>query len=187
MMNPSNPNNSETAIENPSADEMLARLRAVDLNVFDIKMVAETLKGKYAWIFVLTMPIAAILLVSLTLIGTFLTGYLIASFIFTAFLLFVIGKMLDQFEKRFFYQARQEVILRIQETESDYGLIPHFKDFLPPKYRHLWQSLRRGRFMYVDQYIAAVTLLQNKLEDAKFHTIWEIRHPEFARDHEEDV
>lgn len=168
----------------PSASEMLARLRAVDPHQFDTKMIADALKGKYAWVFVLTMPIAAILLVTLTMLGTVLTGYFIASFIVTALLLFVVGKMLDEFEKRFFFQARLEVIKRIEEAEGDYGLIPHFKDFLPPKYRHLWQSLRKGRYVYIDQYIAAVILLQNKLPDDKFHRVWEIRHPQFASEDE---
>lgn len=174
-------------IETPSANEMLSRLRDVDTSIFDIKALADNLKGKHAWVFVLTMPLAAIILVSFTLIGTFVTGYFIASFLATALLLFVVGKMLDQFEKRFFYQARFQVMQRIQATEGEYGLIPHFKDFLPPKYRHLWQSLRKGRYAYIDQYIAAVTLLQNKLEDDKFRKIWEIRHPELIDEFEEEA
>ncbi|BBP43006.1 hypothetical protein [Thiosulfativibrio zosterae] len=176
----------DTSPSTPTAAEMLTRLRAVDTGIFDIKSLADQLKGKHAWIFVLTMPVSAIFLVTVTLLGTFLTGYFVASFLVAALLLFIVGKMLDQFEKRFFYQARITVMQRIQETEGDYGLIPHFKDFLPAKYRHLWQSLRKGRYQYIDQYIAAITLLQHKLEDDKFTRIWEIRHPELASDEDED-
>lgn len=170
----------------PSPEDMLARLSSVDLEQFDIKAVTDELKGKHAWIFVLTMPISAILLMVFTLLGTFITGYFIASFVITAGLLFVVAKMLDQYEQKFRYQARIEVMNRIEQTEGPFGLIPHFKDFLPVKYRHLWQSLKKGNYRYTDQYIAAITLLQNKLEPDQFTRIWYIRHPEIAPPTETD-
>ncbi|MGC9386143.1 MAG: hypothetical protein ACP5D0_04290 [Hydrogenovibrio sp.] len=170
----------------PTAEEMLERLHDVNLDDFDITAITDELKGKNAWLFVLTMPITAILLVLFTLIGTFATGYFIFSFIAAASVLFVIGKMIDQYEQKFRYQARLEVMERIKETETDEGLIPHFKDFLPKKYRHLWQSLKKHNYIYIDQYIAAVTLLQQRLDSEKFIRIWRLKHPETAPDYEQD-
>lgn len=162
----------------PTAEEMLDRLHRIDTEQFNIKAVTEELKGKNAWLFVLTMPFTAITLVVMTLLGTLLTGYLIASFIVTAGFLFVLGKMLDQYEQKFRRQARLEVMNRIKQAETDVGLIPHFRDFLPKKYRHLWQSLRKQNYMYVDQYISAVTLLQKKLDPEKFIRVWQLKYPE---------
>ncbi len=126
----------------PTAEEMLERLHAVNLDDFNMQEITDELKGNNAWLFVLTMPITAILLVVFTLVGTFATGYFILSFIVSAGILFVVGKMIDQYEQKFRYQARLEVMRRIKEAETEDGLIPHFKDFLPKKYRHLWQSLK---------------------------------------------
>lgn len=170
----------------PSPEEMLQRLNSVNLEQFNIKTVTDELKGKHAWIFVLTMPISAILLMVFTLLGTFITGYFIVSFVITAGLLFLVAKMLDQYEQKFRYQARIEVMKRIEQTEGTFGLVPHFKDFLPAKYRHLWQSLKKGNYLYIEQYIAAMMLLQNKLESEQFTRIWYIRHPELEPQGEAD-
>lgn len=164
----------------PSADEMLERLQAVDTQDFDINKALEEEKGENAWIFVMVMPISAIILVLFTLLGTFFTGYFIASFVVTALLLFMIGKIFDQYEQKYRYQARLKIMQRIQETEGDFSLLIHFKDFLPKKYRHLWQSLRKGRYQYIDQYISAINLLQHKLDPEKFKRIWGIHYPEYA-------
>lgn len=169
--------------QTPSADDMLQRLHAVDTSIFDVKAAAEEAKGKRAWLFVLVMPLSAIFLVSFTLVGGFFSGSLMGggiSFLIAAFLLFVIGNMIDQHERQYRFQAREMVIDLIRQTEGEYGLIPHFKDFLPTKYRHLWQSLRKGNYLYIEQYIAAITLLQSKLEADNFTRIWHIRHPEVA-------
>ncbi len=176
-ISPESPINNPTT---PTAEEMLTRLNQVNVDIFNLEIVSDETKGKYAWLFVLTMPVTAVLLMIFTLLGTFISGNFIISFIITALLLFIIGKIIDQFEQKFHHQARIEVMRRIYETESEYGLIPHFKDFLPQKYRHLWQSLRKNNYQYIDQYIAAVTLLQNKLDAEKFTQIWHIRYPEIA-------
>lgn len=162
----------------PTAIDMLQRLHEIDTEQFDVKAVTDQLKGKQAWFFVLTMPATAILLVVFTLLGTYFTGYLIASFIATAGFLFVIGKMIDQHEQNFRLQARREVMNRIKLAESEAGLIPHFRDFLPKKYRHLWQSLRKHNYTYIDQYISAINLLQKKLDPEKFIRVWQLKHPE---------
>lgn len=161
----------------PTAERMLQRLMQVDLNQFDIKTETEVLKGSHAWLFVLTMPISALLLVIFTLLGSYLTGYFIASFLATAVFIYTVAQMIDNFEQKFRRQARLNVMKNIETTEGEIGLLPHFRDFLPPKYRHLWQSVRRKNFIYVDQYIAAITLLQTKLDQEKFIYIWRLKYP----------
>lgn len=172
--------------QTPTAEEMLERLHAVDVEDFDLEQRTNELKGNNAWLFVLTMPATAILLVLFTLLGTFLTDHFIISFILSAGVLFVIGKMIDQYEQKFKYQARLDIMQRIKGTETDAGLIPHFRDFLPKKYRHLWQSLKKQNYIYIDQYIAALTLLQQRLDDDKFIRVWRLKYPETAPDEEEE-
>ena len=172
--------------QTPTAEEMLERLHAVDVDDFDIEQRTNELKGNNAWLFVLTMPVTAILLVIFTLLGTFLTDHFIISFILSAGILFVIGKMIDQYEQKFKYQARLDIMRRIKETETEEGLIPHFRDFLPKKYRHLWQSLKKQNYMYIDQYIAALTLLQQRLDDEKFIRVWRLKYPETAPEKDDD-
>lgn len=162
----------------PTAEEMLARLQAVDLDELDLTTLAEEAKGDQAWLFVMTMPVSALFLVAGTLLGTFWTGYFIASFIVSATFIFIIGQMLDQYERKFKKMARLEAMKRIEAFEGEYGLIPHFHDFLPAKYRHLWQSVRKKNFVYIEQYVAAMRLLQNKLDYEKFIYIWRLKHPE---------
>lgn len=164
----------------PSAEEMLQRLNQVDPSAFDLKTVAEQLKGDKIWISIFTIPVSAILLVLLTLIGTFVFDQFIISFAVSAALLFWVAKMLDQYEAQFKVKARQVVLQRIAQAEGEFGLIPHFKHFLPSKYRHLWQSLRRGNYAYIDQYIQAIVLLQHKLDPKKFIKIWYLTYPEIA-------
>ncbi|WP_082672125.1 hypothetical protein [Thiomicrospira sp. XS5] len=175
----------ELAPRTPTAEEMLERLHAVNLEDFNLQAITDELKGNNAWLFVLTMPITAILLVVFTLLGSFITGYFILSFIVSAGILFVIGKMIDQYEQKFRHQARLEVMRRIKEAETEEGLIPHFKDFLPKKYRHLWQSLKKQNYIYIEQYIAAITLLQQRLDSDKFIRIWRLKHPDTALDDED--
>ncbi|WP_178861346.1 hypothetical protein [Thiomicrorhabdus cannonii] len=181
--NPSE-NNSENPI--PSAETMLARLAAVDVSQFDLAATANQLKGNKQWISILTIPVSAILLMIFTLLGTFLFDAPIASFLISAGVIYVVGRMFDQYEQQYRLRARQLVMRRIAETEGEFGLIPHFKHFLPTKYRHLWQSLRKGNYLYIDQYIQAVSLLQNKLEPAKFTKIWHLHHPEIAPPEDEE-
>ncbi|WP_373019463.1 hypothetical protein [Thiomicrorhabdus sp.] len=164
----------------PLAEEMLERLHAVNVTQFDISAVANELKGNKQWISILTIPVSAVLLVAFTLIGAFISGYLIASFLISAGLVYFVAKLLDQYDQQFRIRARNLVMERIASTEGEFGLIPHFKHFLPVKYRHLWQSLRKGRYLYIDQYIQAIVLLQNKLDSEKFTRIWYLHHPEIA-------
>lgn len=161
----------------PTAERMLQRLMATDVDSFDIKKETDALKGNHAWIFVLTMPVSAILLVVFTLLGSYLTGYFLASFLATALIIYTIAQIIDSHEQKFRRQARLNVMGRIEQNEGEIGLLPHFRDFLPPKYRHLWQSVRRKNFIYVDQYISAITLLQNKLDKEKFIYIWHLKYP----------
>ncbi|WP_051453364.1 hypothetical protein [Hydrogenovibrio kuenenii] len=168
----------EATFSPPTAEEMLTRLQQVNLDDLDLANLTEEVKGNQAWLFVMTMPVSALILVIGTLLGTFLTGYFIASFIISAAIIFIIGQMLDQYERKFKGLARLEAIRRIEALEGEYGLIPHFHDFLPTKYRHLWQSVRRKNFIYIEQYIAAIRLLQNKLDLEKFIYIWRLKHPE---------
>lgn len=168
----------EAAPLQPTAEEMLDRLHNVELNDLDLKQLTEDAKGNQAWLFVMTMPVSALFLVIVTLLGTFLTGYFIASFIIGAAFIFIVGQMLDQYERKFKKLARLEAMKRIEAYEGEYGLLPHFHDFLPTKYRHLWQTVRRKNFVYIEQYIAAIKLLQNKLDREKFIYIWRLKYPE---------
>jgi len=167
------------------AEEMLARLAAVDVNYFDVNAIISELKGHKQWISILTIPVTTILLGLFTLIGVIFFDSLIISFLVSAGLLFFIGRILDQYEQQYAMKARQEVMKRIEETEQGFGLIPHFKHFLPNKYRHLWQSLRKGNYRYVDQYIQALVLLQHKLDEENFIKIWNLTYPELEPDHNE--
>lgn len=170
----------------PYAEDMLERLYAIDASQFDVSQRVDELKGNHAWIFVLTMPVSALLLVILTLIGTFLSDQFILTFLVVAGLLFLIGKMLDNYEKKFKRQARIDIMHRIEKAEGEMGVIPHFKDFLPIKYRHLWQSLKKRNYVYIEQYVAALTLLQKHLDQDKFIRIWQLKYPETAPEQEED-
>ncbi|MPQ75548.1 hypothetical protein [Hydrogenovibrio sp. JE_KL2] len=170
----------------PTAEEMLERLHNVDLGDLDLKQLMEEAKGNQAWLFVMTMPVSALFLVIVTLLGTFLTGYFIASFIIGATFIFIIGQMLDQYERKFKSLARIEAMKRIEAFEGEYGLLPHFNDFLPTKYRHLWQTVRRKNFVYIEQYVAAMKLLQNKLDREKFIYIWRLKHPETDPNYEQE-
>jgi hypothetical protein len=164
----------------PDPEEMLTRLKQVDVQSFNIEKIANELKGDKVWISILTIPVSAIILVSFTLLGSFLFDRPIVSFIVTALLLFWISKMFEQHERNYKIAARQEVINRVRATEGEFGLIPHFKHFLPTKYRHLWQSLKKGNYMYVEQYVQAILLLQNKLDPQQFIRIWYLTYPEIA-------
>jgi len=162
----------------PTPQEMLSRLQSIDPNDFNIKAIAEELKGNKVWISILTLPVSAILLATFTLLGAFLFDRPIISFLITAALLFWVGKMFDNQQKIYTIAARQEVINRIAAIEEGFGLLPHFKPFLPEKYRHLWQSVKRGNYIYIEQYIQAILLLQKKLDPEKFTAIWYLTYPE---------
>lgn len=169
----------------PTPEEMLTRLQNVNVQDFDMQEIANHLKGNNVWISILTIPVTAIILVSFTLIGGFLFDRPIVSFLVTAGLLFWISKMFEGQERHYKFAARQEVMNRIQQTEGEFGLIPHFKHFLPNKYRHLWQSLRKGNYVYIEQYVQAILLLQNKLEPDQFIRIWYLTYPELDPDYVE--
>ena len=170
----------------PSPEEMLRRLNAVNVQTFNIEELANEMKGNKVWISILTIPVSAIILVAATLIGGFIFDSPIISFLLAAALLFWISKMFEGHERHFKMVARQEVIHRIQQTEGEFGLIPHFKHFLPTKYRHLWQSVRKGNYVYVEQYAQAILLLQNKLDGQKFTKIWYMTYPGINPEEEEE-
>lgn len=171
----------------PSPEEMLQRLNDVDIQKFNIETLANEMKGNKVWISILTIPVSAVILVAATLIGGFIFDSPIISFLLAAALLFWISKMFEGHERHFKMVARQEVINRIQQTEGEFGLIPHFKHFLPAKYRHLWQSVRKGNYVYIEQYVQAILLLQNKLDGQKFVKIWYMTYPEInPEEHEQN-
>lgn len=171
----------------PSPEEMLQRLNDVDVQKFNIETLANEMKGNKVWISILTIPVSAVILVAATLIGGFIFDSPIISFLLAAALLFWISKMFEGHERHFKMVARQEVINRIQQTEGEFGLIPHFKHFLPAKYRHLWQSVRKGNYVYIEQYVQAILLLQNKLDGQKFVKIWYMTYPEInPEEHEQN-
>lgn len=168
----------------PEPEEMLQRLNAVDVQAFNIDEISSQLKGNKIWVSVFTIPVSAIILVGFTLLGGFMFDQMIISFLLTAALLFWIAKMFENQERHYKYAARQEAVNRIKETEGEFGLVPHFKHFLPNKYRHLWQSLRKGNYNYVEQYTQAVLLLQNKLQPDQFKRIWYLTYPELDPERE---
>ncbi|MDX1353353.1 MAG: hypothetical protein R3254_10095 [Thiomicrorhabdus sp.] len=162
----------------PSPEEMLQRLYAVDVQQFNLDNIAAELKGNKIWVSVLTIPVSAVILVIVTLLGSFLFDQPIVSFLVGAGLLFWVSKMFDAQEHHYKIAARHEVMQRIKQTEGEFGLIPHFKNFLPTKYRHLWQSLKKGKYQYIEQYVQAILLLQNKLNPEQFTRIWYLTYPE---------
>lgn len=185
-MESTEPQTTDTENIVPTPEEMLARLNAVNVDDFDVNAIADNLKGNKIWISVLTIPVSAIILVSFTLLGGFLFNSPVISFLVTAALLFWIAKMFEQHERHFYVAARQQAIERVKQTEGEFGLVPHFKHFLPTKYRHLWQSLRKGNYVYLEQYVQAILLLQNKLDPEQFKRIWYLTYPELDPDNEDD-
>lgn len=165
----------------PPPEEMLERLHAVDLTYFDSEKIFVEMKGKQVWISAMTIPVTVVILAIFTLIGTFVFDSPILSFAIGAGLMFWAAKFVDANDQNLRFAAHQEVIRRIAETEGEFGLIPHFKHFLPERYRHLWQSLRRGNYQYIEQYLQAVHLLQRKLEAEKFTKVWELKYPQFVK------
>ena len=162
----------------PNAEEMIQRLMSVNLGQFDISTVADELKGNRIWIPILTVPVSAVILALFTLLGAFLFDQPIVSFVVTAAILFWIGKELERSQEAFTLKARQEVVNRIADIEEGFGLLPHFQTFLPKRYRHLWQSTRKGHYIYIEQYAQAIALLQDKIDHEKFAAVWHIVHPE---------
>ncbi|MBE0494599.1 MAG: hypothetical protein IBX48_09700 [Thiomicrospira sp.] len=161
----------------PSAKTMLGRLHEINLEDFDIKKVEEEIRGNRIWINTLTIPVAMLSLVIFTFLGAWISGYLILSFLVSAGIVFFIGKMFEGYDRQVKWDARREAERRVAETEGEFGLLVHFKPFLPTRYRHLIQSLKRRRYLYVDQYIQAVNLLQRKLDHDKFTQAWHIVYP----------
>jgi hypothetical protein len=162
----------------PHAEELLSRLDAIEIDRFSLQQVENEVMGDRVWVKVLTIPVSMVSLVVLTFLGAWLSGYLFASFVVSALLVFIVGKMFEGYENQFKWQARQEVERRIAETEGETGLIRHFKHFLPTRFRHLVQCLRKGDTRYIDQYVQAVNLLQKKLDKEKFTRAWHLAHPE---------
>ncbi len=171
----------------PSPQEMLTRLHQIDPKDFDIKTIADQLKGNKVWVSILTLPVSATLLAVFTLLGAFLFDSPIISFLITAALLFWVGKLFDNQQQIYTIAARQEVMQRIANIEEGFGLLPHFKAFLPEKYRHLWQSVRKGNYIYIEQYVQAILLLQKKLDSEKFTAIWYLTYPEIDPDSPEYI
>lgn len=164
----------------PTADEMLERLYAVDIEQFNLKTVTLELMGNKAWLFVSVLPISAILLALLTFISNYFSGYFVISFIISAMLVYTFGLIMGHYERQYKQLAFAETMRRIAETEGEFGLLIHFKDFLPPKYRYLIKCLKDGVYSYTKHYQNAILLLQTKLDPDKFTRIWYLKYPEIA-------
>lgn len=162
----------------PSAKVLLDRINSVDTTQFELKRVEQDIMGNKVWVNALTIPVTMVSLVVFTFLGAWFSGYIFISFIVSAFFVFIIGKLFEGYENQFKWQARQEVERRISETEGSEGLIIHFKSFLPTRYRHLIQCLKKGNTQYIDQYIQAVSILQRKLDKQKFTHAWQLAYPE---------
>lgn len=161
----------------PTAELMLDRLQSIDLSYFNKHERTDEAKGQHAWIFVLTMPASALLLVILTFLGALITDQLIISFVVSAGLVYSIAKLIDNYEQRYVHAGRLLMMQKIADFEGDLGLLYHFKEFLPKKYRHLWQSVRSKNFIFVEQYVSAIHLLQTKLDTEKFIKLWHLKYP----------
>jgi hypothetical protein len=161
----------------PTAELMIDRLNSINLEQFDVDARMDLLKGKWNWVFILTMPISALLLVIFTLLGMFIADNFIIGFIFSSILVFSIAKIIDGYEKQFRRQARKQISDTVAEIEGELGLLHHYKEFLPAKYRHLWQTTRKKNFSYIEQYKAAILLLQRRLEVDKFIKLWHLKYP----------
>ncbi len=159
----------------PSANDLLDRLNAIDLNRLDLEQVSAEMLGKWKWARVLVMPVGALLLFLLTWLFSALSGYLIPSFVVAALTLLLIGRLLDRYEKALMQAARQAVENYISEVEGDTGLLIYFQDFLPKKYRTLIKALQDGFYGYIPQYREAVRLLREQLDPVKFQTWWLIK------------
>jgi len=164
----------------PTAEAMLQRLRDIDLDAFNLSERELKLKGNKAWMNAFAIPISALFITLSTLIGTFVFNSPFISFGISAALAYIAGKMLEDYEHKIKVKAYHETIEYIKTTEGEFGLIPHFKHFLPKRYRHLWQSLRKGRYQYVKQYAQAAALLQDKIEEEKFIKVWHLQYPHLA-------
>ena len=177
MMQPFPPN------QIPAPEQMIEKLNSIDLAIFDLKQREEKLKGKLAWISALTIPISAILITATVLLTIFFSHSLTAAFIafiIVGMLLMIIAKALESSERQAKYMAYQQTIEAIKQIEEPYGLVYHFRHFLPERYRHLWQSVRKGDYQHIKQYAQAIAMLQDKLEPAKFQHIWYLEFPEIA-------
>ncbi len=170
----------------PSAEEMLERLYAVDIEAFDLKTVTLEMMGNKAWIFVSILPISAILLALFTFLGSYFSGHIIISFIFSAMLVYTFGLVMGHYERHYKQLAFAEIMRRIAETEGEFGLLIHFKDFLPPKYRYLIHCLKKGVYTYIKQYQNAILLLQTKLDPDKFTRIWYLKYPDIAPEEQKE-
>lgn len=178
------PSDEDDAI--PNAQTMLTRLHEIDLADYDIKKVEEQIRGDRVWINTLTIPIAMLSLVLFTFLGAWISGHLTLSFLVSAGLIFFVGKMFESYDKQVKWDARRETERRIAETEGEFGLLVHFKPFLPTRYRHLIQSLKRRRYLYIEQYIQAINLLQRKLDHDKFTQAWYMVYPHLKPNNELD-
>jgi len=164
----------------PTAEEMLERLYAVDIEQFDLKTITLELMGNKAWLFVSVLPISAILLALLTFISYYFSGYFVISFIISAMLVYTFGLIMGHYERQYKQVAFAEAMRRVAETEGEFGLLIHFKNFLPPKYRYLIKCLKEGVYTYTKQYQNAILLLQSKLDPDKFTRVWYLTYPEIA-------
>jgi hypothetical protein len=173
------------SIETPSAEILLERLNAIDPEAFSALKHEQELKGRNLWLNTFAMPISAIILCFVTLTGAFVFDRPFISFGLAAAAIYFAAKLIQQYEMRIKIQAFQNMMDQVKNYEGDYGLIPHFQAFLPERYRHLWQSLRKGDYQYVKQYQQAVVMLQNQLDHDKFIHFWLIQHPELAENEEE--
>lgn len=162
----------------PTPEEMLTKLHSIDTDLLNLVEAENLLRGKLVWINILTAPVAMVLLALFTLFGYMATDYLIPSFIVSALLIFMVSKVFDSYDKDIKINARREIEGRIKDIEDEFGFIIHFEMFLPTRYRHLVQTLKRRKYYYIEQYVQAINLLQKKLDAEKFTEAWYRVYPE---------
>lgn len=171
------PNLNSELPEHVTAQEMLQKINSIDTDTLDVQKLANELKGKNQLYFSLVMPVALLLIVLLTFIAYLITTNIIISFFVASLIVILLGKLATQHETKYSNKARILIIQRISEYETDAGILTHFKEFLPKRYRHLWQCLKKGNYRFIEQYISAVQLLQSKLDAQQFIKVWDIKNP----------
>lgn len=162
----------------PSAEALLDQLHAIDLQQLDVEHVATEMLGKLKWLHVIVMPAGAIMLALFSITALFLTHSPVWGFLIAAAVLFLLGKLLDRYERDLKIQAVRRIEETIADIEGEEGFLIYFRDFLPRKFQPLLQTLHRGQFHFIRQYAEAIRLLQEQLDPIKFQTWWLIKRDE---------
>ncbi|AHF02191.1 hypothetical protein THIAE_02315 [Thiomicrospira aerophila AL3] len=160
------------------ADELLQRLQAIDLAQLNPQEVEQQVLGKRVWLHTFTFPITIGILAIFTLLATWLVNNMLYGFLVALLVVWFLGKLFESYE----HDTQRQVQARLEEIikgiEGEQGLLIHFSAFLPKRYGALLQALRKQRYGYVLQYYQAATLLQKRLDQARFKKYWHSKYPE---------